>query len=96
MSRKPTAPASRAARRRVVVVAADEHERLPRLGEPGELGAEAGAPRGDADRAGDVRLVELQLGAHVDDQRAVRAACWTWRGVSGCASTTSHDAAGRG
>ena len=52
---------------RVLVVAADEHDRLVAVGEPGELGAEAGAQRGDADRAGDVRLVELQLGAHVDD-----------------------------
>ena len=32
--------------------------------------AEPGAQRGDRDRAGDVRLVELQLGAHVDDERA--------------------------
>ena len=44
------------------------------VGEPGELGAEAGAQRGDADRAGDVRVVELQVGAHVDDQRARRRA----------------------
>ena len=55
----------------VLVVAADEHDGLLGLGEPGELGAEPGAARGDGDGAGDVRLVELQLGAHVDDQRAV-------------------------
>ena len=56
---------------RVLVVAADEHDRLVGLGQPGELGAEARAARGDADGAGDVRLVELELGAHVDDERAV-------------------------
>ena len=73
MSRSPTAAASVGRVERVLVVAADEHERLPRLRDPGELGAEAGAARGDAHGARDVRLVELQLGAHVDDQRAVRA-----------------------
>ena len=55
----------------VLVVAADEHDGLLGLGQPRELGAEARAPRGDAHGAGDVRLVELQLGAHVDDERAV-------------------------
>ena len=73
MSRSPTAAASAGRVERVLVVAADEHERLPGLRDPGELGAEAGAARGDAHGARDVRLVELQLGAHVDDQRAVRA-----------------------
>jgi hypothetical protein len=55
----------------VGVVAADEHDVLARIGEPGELGAEAGAQRGDADRSGDVRVVELQLGAYVDQQRTL-------------------------
>ena len=36
-------------------------------------------------RARDVRLVELELGAHVDHERAAGAAWSTWRGVSGCA-----------
>ena len=55
----------------VLVVAADEHDGLLGLGQPRELGAEPRAARGDAQRAGDVRLVELQLGAHVDDERPV-------------------------
>ena len=46
--------------------------------------------------AGDVRLVELQLGAHVDDQRAVVQACSTWRGVSGCDVDALARPAGRG
>src|SRR5918994_572106 len=55
---------------RVLVVAAHEDDRPAGLGQPGQLGAEARAPRGDRDRARDVRLVELQLGAHVDYESA--------------------------
>jgi hypothetical protein len=55
----------------VGVVAADEQHVLAGRGEPGQLGPEAGAQGGDADGAGDVRLVELQLGADVDEQRAL-------------------------
>ena len=56
---------------RVCVVAADDEHRLVEVGQPRQLGPEAGAQRGDADRAGDVGLVELQLGADVDDERAL-------------------------
>ena len=55
----------------VRVVAADEHDRLAGTGEPGELRAEPGAQRGDGHRVGDVRVVELQVGANVHEQRAV-------------------------
>src|SRR5437867_2830968 len=48
----------------------DEHRTATGRDEPRELGAEAGAQRGDRHRARDVRLVELQLGADVDDERA--------------------------
>ena len=75
---------------RVLVVAAHEHERLLGPREPRQPRAEAGAQRGDADRAGDVRLVELQLGAHVHDAARRRVSAWsTWRGVSGWTSTVS-------
>ena len=57
----------------VLVVAPDQHHALTGLDQPGQLRAEPGAQRGDADRARDVRLVELELGAHVHDQRAVGA-----------------------
>src|SRR5215207_10228144 len=55
----------------VLVVAAHQHQRLPGLGEPRQPGAEAAAERRDAHRRGDVRFVELQLGAHVHHHRAV-------------------------
>ena len=55
----------------VVVVAADDDHGLVVVGQPRQPRAEAGAQHGDADRAGDVRVVELQLGADVDDERAV-------------------------
>ena len=43
---------------------------------------------GIADGAGDVGVVELEVGAHVDDQRAALGLrCSTWRGVSGWTST---------
>ena len=42
------------------------------VGQPGEPRAEAGVEHRDRDRAGDVRVVELLVGAHVDDQRPVR------------------------
>ena len=67
----PTEAASPIARAGVLVVAADEDHGLVVVGEPRQPRAEAGAQHGDADRAGDVRVVELQLGADVDDQRAV-------------------------
>ena len=66
----PTDPASRAARMRVLVVAPDEHDLLVAVGDPRQLRAEPGVQRRDADRAGDVRLVELERGAHVHHQRA--------------------------
>ena len=50
-----------------------EDDLLLAVGDPGELRAEPGPQRGDADRAGDVRVVELELGADVDEQRAVAA-----------------------
>ena len=96
MLRSPTAPASSRGLERVLVVAADEHDRLVGLGEPGELGAEAGAPRGDADRAGDVRLVELQLGADVDDERAVVARLLDLARAERVGLDGLLDAAGRG
>ena len=40
------------------------------VGEPRELAAEAGSQHGDANGARDVRLIELPLGADVDEQRA--------------------------
>ena len=52
----------------VGVVAADEDDLLAGLGDP-QLGAEAGAQVGDQHRAGDVGLGELEVGAHVDQQR---------------------------
>ena len=57
----------------VLVVAADEHDLLLAVGDPGELRAEAGVELGDADRPGDVRVVELLVGADVDEQRALFA-----------------------
>src|SRR5215213_4989466 len=51
-------------------VAAGEHDLLVEVGHPGELRAEAGAERGDRDCARYVRLVELEVGAHVDDECA--------------------------
>ena len=60
------------------------------VGEPRQLRAEARAQHRDADRARDVRVVELLIGADVDEQRAVAPACCsTWRGASGSAATPS-------
>jgi hypothetical protein len=58
---------------RVVVVPADDHHELVSLDQPGQLGPEPSPQRGDADRAGHVRLVELELGAYVDHERTVVA-----------------------
>ena len=69
----PTAIASRAAVASVVVVATDEDDLLIAIGKPGELRAEAGAQHRDAHRAGDVGVVELLIGASVDDQGPVGA-----------------------
>ena len=57
----------------VVVVAADEHDLVVAVGDPRQLGAEAGPHRRVADGAGDVGVVELQVGAHVDEQGALGA-----------------------
>ena len=57
----------------VLVVAPDEHDLLLAVGEPGEPRAEARPQHRVADRAGDVRVVELLVGAHVDEHRARRA-----------------------
>ena len=43
----------------VGVVAADEHDLSVAVGDPRQFGAEPGADRRVADRAGDVRVVEL-------------------------------------
>ena len=72
---------------RLLVVAADQDDLLLAVGHPRELGAEARAQHRDRDRAGDVRLVELEVGAHVDQQRALAALRSTWRGASGRSST---------
>src|SRR6185436_10112016 len=55
----------------VVVVTSHEHKRLAGLGEPGQPRAEPAPQRGDAHRRRDVRLVELELGSHVHDERPV-------------------------
>jgi hypothetical protein len=54
----------------VRVVAPDQHDLAVAVGDPGELGPEPGTDRRLADRPGDVRVVVLQLGAHVDEQGA--------------------------
>jgi len=54
---------------RIAVVPADEHHVVVAVGHPRELGAEPGADRRVTDRTRDVRVVELQVGADVDDQR---------------------------
>ena len=58
---------------RVLVVPSDQHHGLLALHKPRELGAESRPQRGDAHRARDVRLVELELRAHVHEQRSVVA-----------------------
>src|SRR4051794_1481664 len=58
---------------RLLVVAPDDHDRLAGLDEPREPGAEPRTQRGDAHRAGEVGLVELELRADVDDERTGRA-----------------------
>ncbi|MEY2533671.1 MAG: hypothetical protein QOF29_1581 [bacterium] len=57
-------------RLRVGVVAPDAHARLVVVGDPRQAGAEAAPQPGDAHRAGNVRVVELHVGADVDDERA--------------------------
>ena len=57
----------------VVVVAADEDDLLLAVGQPRQLGAEPGVEHRDRDRARDVRVVVLLIGADVDEQRAVAA-----------------------
>ena len=74
----------------VVVVAADQDDRCP--GSAIQASLEPKPARSAVMRhgAGHVGLVELEVGAHVHDQRAVgAAAASTWRGVSGWASTPS-------
>ena len=74
MLRIPTAAASARGVRRVLVVAADQDDVAGRgSASQASLVPKPGAQRRDADRAGDVRLVELQLGAHVDDAARRRA-----------------------
>jgi len=58
---------------RVPVVAADQDDLLIAIGQPREASAEAGLDGGDGDRARDVGVVELEVGPHVDQQRALRA-----------------------
>ena len=59
---------------RVLVVAPDEHERLAGLRPATRAWSRSPARRAVMlTRARDVRLVELQLGAHVDDERALVA-----------------------
>ena len=69
----PTATASPRRTTPIVVVATDEDDLLVSIGEPGELRAEASGQHRDADRAGDVGVVELLIGPRVDDQGSVRA-----------------------
>jgi hypothetical protein len=57
----------------VVVVAADQHELAITAGDPRELGPEAGAHGRVADGARDVRVLELQVGADVDDHGTLGA-----------------------
>ena len=80
----------RAARRaRVLVVAADQHDLLVAVGDPGEPACRSPACSiVIADRARDVRLVELEVGAHVDEQRALaRASARPGAARAACTST---------
>ena len=66
----------------------DQHDLLLAVGDPGEPGAEAGVQHRDADRAGDVRLVELEVRADVDEQRArARASARPGAARAACTST---------
>jgi len=54
----------------VGVVTPDEHDLLLEVGDPCQLGPEAGPQARVADRSRDVGFVELEIGADVDEQRA--------------------------